>query len=95
MNNSEGRPSGGASGGPQRGGMRRGGPRRRPKFCFYCVEKQEKVDYKDVEKLRKYVSERGKIIPRRVTGNCAKHQRLLTEAIKRARYMALLPYSLN
>ncbi|GHS99377.1 hypothetical protein AGMMS50276_22880 [Synergistales bacterium] len=78
-----------------RGGMHRGGPRRRPKFCFYCVEKQEKIDYKEPEKLKKYTSERGKIIPRRVTGNCAKHQRLLTEAIKRARYMALLPYSLN
>lgn len=91
--NGENRPSGGAPGG-QRGG-RRGGPRRRPKFCYYCVEKQEKVDYKDAEKLRKYVSERGKIVPRRVTGNCAKHQRLLTEAIKRARYMALLPYSLD
>ena len=77
------------------GGLRRGASRRRPKFCYYCVEKQEHVDYKDVEKLRKYISERGKIIPRRVTGNCAKHQRLLTEAIKRARYMALLPYSLD
>ncbi len=77
------------------GGMRRGSSRRRPKFCYYCVEKTEHVDYKDVEKLRKYISERGKIIPRRVTGNCAKHQRLLTEAIKRARYMALLPYSLD
>lgn len=92
--NSEARPASGPAGGA-RGGMRRGGPRRRPKFCYYCVEKQEKVDYKDAEKLRKYVSERGKIIPRRVTGNCAKHQRLLTEAIKRARYMALLPYSLD
>ncbi|MDR1979835.1 MAG: 30S ribosomal protein S18 [Synergistaceae bacterium] len=92
--NGEGRPSGGAGGAP-RGNMRKGGPRRRPKFCYYCVEKQEKVDYKDAEKLRKYISERGKIIPRRVTGNCAKHQRLLTEAIKRARYMALLPYSLD
>lgn len=76
-------------------GLRRGSSRRRPKFCYYCVEKQEHVDYKDVEKLKKYISERGKIIPRRVTGNCAKHQRLLTEAIKRARYMALLPYSLD
>lgn len=94
--NGENRPSGAPAGGG--GGMRggrRGGPRRRPKFCYYCVEKQEKVDYKDAEKLRKYVSERGKIIPRRVTGNCAKHQRLLTEAIKRARYMALLPYTLD
>ena len=87
-------PRGGASRGAPRGGMRRGG-RRRPKFCFYCVEKQEKVDYKDVEKLRKYISEGGKIVPRRVTGTCAKHQRLLTEAIKRARYMALLPYTLD
>lgn len=92
--NGEGR-SNGASGGSVRGGMRKGGSRRRPKFCYYCVEKQEKVDYKDIGKLGKYISERGKIIPRRVTGNCAKHQRLLTEAIKRARYMALLPYSLD
>ena len=84
-----------APGGAPRGGMRRGGPRRRPKFCYYCVEKQAKVDYKDLEKLQKYVSERGKIVPRRVTGKCAKQQRLLTEAIKRARHMALLPYSLD
>ena len=77
------------------GAMRRGTTRRRPRFCYYCVEKQEHVDYKDVDKLRKYMSEGGKIIPRRVTGNCAKHQRLITEAIKRARYMALLPYSLD
>jgi small subunit ribosomal protein S18 len=59
------------------------------------VDKIDHVDYKDVEKLRKYVSERGKIMPRRVTGNCAKHQRQLTEAIKRARYMALLPFSVE
>ena len=91
----EARPAG-RDGAAPRGNMRRGmSSRRRPKFCYYCVEKQEKVDYKDVEKLRKYISDRGKIIPRRVTGNCAKHQRLLTEAIKRARYMALLPYSLD
>jgi len=78
-----------------RGGMRRGGGKRRPKFCHYCVEKTEKVDYKDVEKLRKYISERGKIVPRRISGSCAKHQRQLTEAIKRARFMALLPFSLD
>lgn len=90
----EGR-TGTSSGKPAAGTMRRTASRRRPKFCYYCVEKQEHVDYKDVEKLRKYISERGKIIPRRVTGNCAKHQRLLTEAVKRARYMALLPYSLD
>ncbi len=67
--------------------------RRRPKVCFFCVDKIDSVDYKDVDKLKKYISERGKIIPRRVTGNCAKHQRQLTVAIKRARHMALLPYS--
>lgn len=80
-----------------RGGFRpRGaGGKRRPKFCFYCVEKSEKVDYKDVEKIRKYTSERGKIVPRRISGSCAKHQRQLTEAIKRARFMALLPFSLD
>ena len=81
-----------------RGGMRRGGGyggKRRSKFCYYCVEKAEKVDYKEVEKLRKYISERGKIVPRRISGSCAKHQRQLTEAIKRARFMALLPFSLD
>ena len=82
---------------PGRGGMRRGGGmgKRRPKFCHYCVEKSDKVDYKDVEKLRKYISERGKVVPRRISGSCAKHQRQLTEAIKRARFMALLPFSLD
>jgi len=67
--------------------------RRRPKVCFFCVDKIDSVDYKDVDKLKKYISERGKIIPRRVTGNCAKHQRQLTVAIKRARHVALMPYS--
>lgn len=81
--------------GDKRGGMRRGGNKRRPKFCFYCVEKAEKVDYKDIDKIRKYTSERGKIVPRRISGNCAKHQRQLTEAIKRARFMALLPFSFD
>ena len=88
----EGRPEGRGGAGPR--GPRKGG-KRRPKVCFFCVDKVEHVDYKDVEKLRKYVNERGKIMPRRVTGNCAKHQRQLTEAIKRARYMALLPFSLE
>lgn len=72
---------------------RRPGGKRRPKVCFFCVDKLDHVDFKDVERLKKYVSERGKIIPRRVTGNCAKHQRQLTIAIKRARFMALLPYT--
>ena len=63
------------------------------KVCAFCVEKVEYIDYKDVAKLKKYVTERGKILPRRISGNCAKHQRALTVAIKRARVMALLPYT--
>ena len=70
------------------------GPKKsRRKVCQFCVEKAESIDYKDVSKLRKFVSERSKILPRRVTGTCAKHQRELTTAIKRARHLALLPYS--
>ena len=70
------------------------GPRKpRRKVCQFCVDKVEVIDYKDVAKLRKYVSERSKILPRRVTGTCAKHQRELTTAIKRARHLALLPYT--
>ena len=65
---------------------------RRRKVCQFCADKDKKIDYKDVAKLRKYVSERGKILPRRITGNCAKHQRALTVAIKRARHVALMPY---
>lgn len=71
---------------------RNGAPRRRKKVCAFCAEKIDAVDYKDVVRLRKYVSERAKILPRRVTGTCAKHQRQLTSAIKRARHMALMPY---
>ena len=69
--------------------------RRRKKVCIYCVDKNAVIDYKDVAKLRRYVSERGKILPRRITGNCAKHQRALTVAIKRARHVALLPYTVE
>ena len=64
----------------------------RKKVCSFCVDRVEHIDYKDLPRLRKYVSERAKIIPRRVTGTCAFHQRELTVAIKRARYMALMPY---
>ena len=64
----------------------------RRKVCQFCVDKVEYIDYKDVAKLRKYMSERAKILPQRATGTCAKHQRMLTEAIKRARQVALLPY---
>ena len=65
----------------------------RRKVCGFCVDKVEKIDYKDIARLRRYMSERAKILPRRVTGTCAAHQRELTVAIKRARYLALLPYS--
>ena len=66
--------------------------KKRKKVCNFCAEKTEMIDYKDVLKLRKYVSERSKILPRRITGTCAKHQRELTIAIKRARHIALIPY---
>lgn len=66
--------------------------RKRRKVCQFCVDKADFIDYKDTAKLRKYLSERSKILPRRTTGTCAHHQRLLTEAIKRARQVALLPY---
>ena len=65
---------------------------RKKKVCVFCEEHSEEIDYKDVAKLRKFISERSKILPRRVTGTCAKHQRDLTIAIKRARHMALLPF---
>ncbi len=68
------------------------GKRARKKVCAFCVDRAEHIDYKDVAKLRRYLSERGKIVPRRVTGTCAHHQRELTVAIKRARHLALLPY---
>ncbi|MBP5245843.1 MAG: 30S ribosomal protein S18 [Clostridiales bacterium] len=66
--------------------------KKRKKICNFCAEKAEYIDYKDAVKLRKYVSERSKILPRRITGTCAKHQRELTIAIKRARHIALIPY---
>jgi small subunit ribosomal protein S18 len=77
----------GGSGG---GSGRRFAPRR--KVCYFCVEKTDHVDYKNVDLLRRFVSDRGKIRPRRQTGVCAKHQRRLSVAIKRARHMALLPF---
>jgi small subunit ribosomal protein S18 len=75
--------------------MARRDRRRRRKVCSFCVDKLRSVDFKDAPRLRRYISERGKILPRRVTGNCAGHQRQLTVAIKRARVMALLPFSLE
>ncbi|HCC35022.1 MAG TPA: 30S ribosomal protein S18 [Ruminococcaceae bacterium] len=65
----------------------------RKKVCNFCVDKVETIDYKDVARLRRFVSERAKILPRRVTGTCARHQRELTVAIKRARHVALLPFN--
>ncbi len=72
--------------------MRRRPMRRRKKVCVFCADKNQVIDYKDANLLRKYISERGKILPRRITGNCAKHQRALTVAVKRARQIALIPY---
>lgn len=74
------------------GGMRMRKPKR--KVCHFCVNKIKDIDYKDFGSLRKYVSERGKILPRRISGNCAKHQRALTGAVQRARAIALLPYTM-
>ena len=70
---------------------RKGAVRRKKKVCVFCG-KDNVIDYKDTNKLKRYVSERGKILPRRITGNCAKHQRALTVAIKRARHVALMSY---
>ena len=72
-----------------------GGGRRRKKVCVFCGKDHEEINYKDVNKLKKYISERGKILPRRITGNCAKHQRALTVEIKKARHVALMPYVLD
>ncbi len=84
---------GGIEGRPgDRGGMRRR-PGGRRKVCRFCADKSLKVDYKDVRTLGTFITEGGKIVPSRVTGNCARHQRALTVAIKRARILALLPFS--
>ncbi len=96
------RPSGGGGNrdnrdGDDRGerkfGNRKGGRNKRKKVCFFTVNKITHIDYKDVDTLRKFISERGKILPRRVTGTSAKYQRALTTAIKRSRTIALLPYT--
>lgn len=69
------------------------GRKPKKKICSFCVDKVEAIDYKDSPKLRRYITERGKILPRRISGNCAKHQRQVTLAIKRARNIALLPFT--
>jgi len=66
--------------------------RRRRKVCSFCLERTDVIDYKDVTRLRRFLSDRGKIMPRRMTGTCARHQRTLTVALKRARHIALLPF---
>ena len=71
------------------------GRKPRRKVCSFCVDKIEFIDYKDVGRIRRFTNERGKILPRRMTGNCAKHQRQLSEAIKRARALALLPFTVE
>jgi small subunit ribosomal protein S18 len=85
--------SGGGGGrGPDRGPSRGRGGRRR-KVCRFCLDKVDLIDYKDVKLLTSYIPERGKILPRRISGTCAPHQRMLAEAIKRARNIALIPYA--
>lgn len=75
--------------------MKRERGKKRKKVCTFCVENANSIDYKDVHKLRKFITERGKILPRRISGNCAWHQRQLTVAIKRARNVALLPFTVE
>ena len=86
---------GGGRGGRGGSGGRGGGGRRmlRRKICRFCIEKVDLIDFKDVKLLQNYIPERGKILPRRISGSCATHQRMLSEAIKRARNIALLPYA--
>ena len=78
---------------PERENRRMGARKGRKKVCVFCVDKVNDIDYKDISKLRRFISERAKILPRRVTGTCACHQRNLTQAIKRARHLALLSFS--
>jgi small subunit ribosomal protein S18 len=90
MNNREDRGSREDRG--DRGDRRGGGRKARKKVCSFCVDRVDVIDYKDIAKLRRFLSERAKILPRRVTGSCAGHQRELTIAIKRSRHLALLPF---
>ena len=88
------RPGAPSGAGRSSAGPRRGGPfRPRRKVCRFCVEQIKKVDFKQIQILRTFTTERGRILSSRITGNCAKHQRQLTRAVKRARYLALLPFT--
>ena len=80
---------------PEGGFKRRNPGRRRKKVCVLCSDKNFELDYKNPEQLRKFINDKGKILPRRTTGACAKHQRDITIAVKRARHIAMLPYSQN
>lgn len=73
--------------------LRKDRKRGRKRVCSFCVDKIEQIDYKDTARLKRYITERGKILPRRISGNCASHQRQLTRAIKKARIIALLPFT--
>lgn len=94
-----GRPGGGRpgpGGRPPYGGGGQGGQKRtyqRKKVCRFCVNGALRIDYKDIKAIRYFVTERGKIVPRRISGNCARHQRVISTAVKRARNMALLPFT--
>ena len=89
------RPTGGNGGPGGPGGARKRRPFQRRKVCRFCAEKNLAIDYKEPRPLRFFITERGKIVPRRISGNCAAHQREITEAIKRARNIALLPIAAN
>ena len=88
-----GRSHGGRGGPGGRGGASGGRRLRRRKICRFCLDKVDLIDFKDVKLLQNYIPERGKVLPRRISGSCAPHQRMLAEAIKRARNIALLPYA--
>ena len=88
-----GRPGAGGRGGGRGGGFKKKFVFKRRKFCKFCDEKVEVIDYKDVRLLQSFTPERGKILPRRISGTCSMHQRRLMRAIKRARHVALLPYT--
>jgi small subunit ribosomal protein S18 len=74
---------------------REGGRKAKKRVCAFCVDGITEIDYKDVARLRRFITERGKILPRRITGNCARHQRLVTQAVKKARVMALMPFTIE
>jgi small subunit ribosomal protein S18 len=93
MSEREGRE--GRDGGRGGGGKRRGGGGRRKRVCRFCADKSLRIDYKDPYSLRYFITDRGRIVPRRISGTCAKHQRRVSQAIKRARNVALMPFTVS